>query len=158
MQCKEAKIEIDREEIQRKWLGGNKARDRTTGVIVSKQPNFHRRKRKVNLAKTYKLRNVKAEGSSSPVLEPFHTSRSSSLGSLRIFTKPKSPPLLDPLPTTERSLLHTEDLEEAEDSSPKHSEKRHFSFFRGVKTYALQSSVPSLMARHSGVNALLSTQ
>ena len=156
VQCKEAKIEIDREEIQRKWLEGSRTKDPAAVVITSKQPNFRRRERKVKLAKTYRLRNVKAEGSSSPVLE---LSRSSSLNSLRLFTKPKPPlPELDLLPNTERSLLHVEDIDEAIDSSPRSPGKRHYSFFRGVKTYALQSSVPSLMARHSGVSALQSAE
>lgn len=147
VECKEAKIHIDREKIQRKWLDGSRGRE----VVVSKPKKITRKVRKVKRVKSYKLRNVKAEGSSSPVLEPRHPSRSSSLDSLRIFTKPP-PPLIDILPPTERSLLHAEDLEDAIDATPRSPGKRHYSFFRGVKTYALQSSVPSLMARPSGAN------
>ena len=144
VECKEAKIHIDREKIQRKWLDGSRLRE----VAANKRKVFARRIRKIKVVKSYKLRNVKAEGSSSPVLEP---SRSSSLDSIRIFTKPKPPPpLIDILPPTERSLLHTEEIEDAIDATPRSPGKRHYSFFRGVKTYALQSSVPSLMARLSG--------
>ena len=133
--CYNCRVDVQRNEIKARWLE-KKKRER---LVPKDLPKYPRRRRQVNRAKGYSLRNVKSLPKRS-VPQVIITRNSSDSDSL-----PGSPaPCNTPSPFLSLSPTGT--------GSPFSPSGRRFSVFRGIKTYSLQSWSNGLIGRGSDLS------
>jgi hypothetical protein len=136
--CQNAKVQIDKPTIQRKWLSNRKNASKRINPNSNPRPNFQRKTRTVRYKKAYSVRNV-AAGAGGNLADSIR-SREGKPDQVKSRSEERIP----------TGVSHGGETQGEEEHTPLiDPPKRQVSLFRGVETYPLQSTLRGFMARGS---------